>query len=323
MKIPNARALSRLGPRGTLGLALQALAEEDDRAVALTADLAITAGLERFRQSYPDRFFNVGIAEQNLVGVASGLAEGGWTPFAVTFANFAALRANEMVRHHLGYMQQNVKLVGIGAGFAMGQFGTTHYSVEDVGALRSIPNLAIVAPADCSEVVDAVFTVARMEGPVYLRLNGVPSMPSVEQQSSSFEIGKARELRRGEDIILLAAGSMVARSLDAATILSGQGLDVGVLNMHTIKPLDNESVRAAAGNAGVLATVEEHSVVGGLGSAVLECLADCADRPPLLRVGVNDTYPKVGNYDWVLEYCGLTAEAIAETVSKFHAQWTL
>jgi transketolase len=316
VKIPNSRGLSRLGPRGTFGLALQAVAEANPKVLGLTADLAITAGMERFKAAYPDRFLNVGIAEQNLLGVAAGLADDGWVPFAVTFANFASMRACEFVRHHMGYMQQNIKLVGIGAGFAMGQFGTTHYSLEDVGALRSIPNLTIVAPADCSEVVDAVTAAASIEGPVYLRLNGVPSMPSVEQ-AGQFEIGSARQLTSGADVTFIATGSMVARCLAAAELLRSEGMEAGVVNMHTIKPLDVSAIRQVASEAGVIVTVEEHSRLGGLGSAVAEILGSMAFKPRLLTLGVDDVFPPVGSYEYVLAQCGLTAEAIASNTTDF------
>ena len=314
MKIPNAKALSRLGPRGTFGLALQAVAEENPRVLGISADLAVTAGMDRFRVTYPERFFNVGIAEQNLLGIASGLADDGWVPFAVTFANFAALRANEFVRHHMAYMGQNIKLVGIGAGFAMGQFGTTHYSIEDVSALRGMPNLTIVAPADCAEVVAAVRAAAAMEGPIYLRLNGAPSMPMVDQADTAFELGKARRLSAGTDATVFAAGSMVAPSLKAAAALADRGLSIGVTNMHTIKPLDTEAVLEAARGSELIITAEEHSVIGGLGGAVAEYLSSLGVATPLLRLGVGDRFPRVGNYGWVIAECGLDSIGIADSI---------
>lgn len=314
MKLPNARGLSRLGPRGTFGMALQAVAEENDKVLGLSADLAVTAGMERFRQTYPDRFFNVGIAEQNLVGVASGLAEDGWVPFAVTFANFAAMRACEMVRHHMGYMRQNVKLVGIGAGFAMGQFGTTHYSIEDLSVLRAIPNLTIVSPADCSEAVEAVRYAAEFDGPVYLRLNGIPSMPPVDQGQTEFKFGLARRLQDGSDVAIVATGSMVDRSRKAAALLAERGVSTAVVNMHTVKPLDSAELSKVADEKRLVVTVEEHSVIGGLGAAVAEQLSTLQPGVPLLRIGVADVFPKVGNYEWVLDQCGLTPEGIADQV---------
>ena len=317
MKLPSARGLSRLGPRGTFGVALLAAAEGNDRIVGLTADLAITAGMARFRAQMPERFFNVGIAEQNLVGVAAGLADDGWIPFAVTFATFAAMRSCEFVRHHLGYMRQNVKMVGIGAGFAMGQFGTTHYSLEDIAVLRAIPNLTIVSPADCSEVYEAVHALSRSGTPAYLRLSGIPSMPVVVQDGTEFRIGHARVLRTGSDVTLIAAGSMVAAALGAADQMSSRGLSVGVVNMHTVKPLDEPALMGLVGQTGALVTVEEHSVLGGLGGAVAEVLAALPEGPPVLRLGVTDSFPRVGSYEYVLEQCGLTERAIEASVVKW------
>jgi transketolase len=317
MKVPSARGLSRLGPRGTFGVALLAAAQDNDRVVGLTADLAITAGMERFRVQMPDRFINVGIAEQNLVGVAAGLADDGWIPFAVTFANFAAMRSCEFVRHHLGYMQQNIKMVGIGAGFAMGQFGTTHYSLEDVAVLRAIPNLTIVSPADCSEVYEAVHAMALSTSPTYLRLSGAPSMAEVDQAGTDYRVGKARVLGRGSDVTLVATGSMVAVARGAADQLTAHGLSVGLINMHTIKPIDGPALLDLVGQTAALVTVEEHSVLGGLGGAVAEFMSGLKGAPPLLRLGVDDRFPKVGSYEYVLEQCGLTDRSVSASVVKW------
>lgn len=312
MSLPNARALSRLGPRGTFGVALLDQAEHDPRVLAVTADLAITAGLDRFQTTHPGRLINVGIAEQNLLGIAAGLADEGWVSFAVTFGNFAAMRACEFVRHHLSYMQANVKLVGIGAGFAMGQFGTTHFSLEDVSVLRAMPGLTIISPADCGEVVEAVRAVAAHEGPLYLRLCGAPSMPVVDQGETTFELGRARVLSTGADAAFIAWGSMVHRSIEAARLLGEQSISAGVINMHTVKPLDTAAIDQAVASAPLVVTVEEHSVIGGLGGAVAEYISDRHPGTRLVRIGVNDAFPKVGSYSWILEQCGLTAEAIAQ-----------
>ena len=316
-KIPNARGLSRLGPRGTFGVAILAAAEADPQVVGVTADLAITAGLERFRLKHPERLLNVGIAEQNLVGIAAGLADDGWLPFAVTFANFAALRSNEFVRHHLGYMRQDVVLVGIGAGFAMGQFGTTHYSIEDISALRAVPNLTIVSPGDCTEVYDAVLALSAEPRPCYLRLSGAPSMRAVDQGGTTFRIGHARVLSSGTDVTIIGTGSMLSVAAGAAELLRQAGLSVGVVNVHTIKPLDEDAVRGLVGTTGMVVTVEEHSVVGGLGAAVAEVLAESGDSPPHHRIGVLDEFPKVGSYEFVLAECGLTDSAVADRITAW------
>lgn len=315
MSMPSPRGLSRLGPRGTFGVALLAAAQENNRIIGLTADLAITAGMERFRRQLPERFINVGIAEQNLVGTSAGLASDGWVPFAVTFANFAAMRSCEFVRHHLGYMRQNVKLVGIGAGFAMGQFGTTHYSLEDMAVLRAIPNITIVSPADCTEVYEAVFALAASDSPAYLRLSGVPSMPVVAQEGTEFRIGRARVLQEGSDLTLVATGSMVSVALKAADLLRSRGFSVGVINMHTVKPVDEAALVALVGQTAAVVTIEEHSTIGGLGGAVAEVLVAVPDGPPVLRLGVPDCFPKVGSYEYVLEQCGLTAHSLDAVIA--------
>ena len=317
MNIPNPRSLSRLGPRGTFGLALLDLALKNEKIVGLSADLAVTAGMDRFRTAVPERFFNVGIAEQNLIGVAAGLADDDWLPFAVTFANFAAMRGCEFVRHHLGYMQQNVVVVGIGAGFAMGQFGTTHYSLEDVGVLRSIPNLTIISPSDGSEIYEAMTAIAESPRPTYLRLNGAPGMAPVDQGSTKFVIGQARVLAEGKDVCLIASGSMVAVAIDASKRLLDKGINAQVINMHTIKPLDEGVVLHAAESNVPIVTIEEHSIIGGLGSAVAETLSDCGTPSRLLRLGVDDRFPKVGGYQYVLDQLGLNGESVAERVIAF------
>ncbi len=296
-------------------MALLAAAEKDEAVIGLTADLAITAGLERMRLSMPDRIINVGIAEQNLVGMSAGFAADGWKPYAVTFANFAAMRSCEFVRHHLGYLQHPVTVVGIGAGFAMGQFGTTHYSLEDVSVLRAIPNLTILSPADCDEVWETVEALAAAPRPAYLRLSGAPSMRLVDQSDAPFRIGAARELAIGADLTLVATGSMVSVAVAVASRLrTDRELDVGVVNVHTIKPLDVDTLDNLSSTTARLVTIEEHSVVGGLGAAVAETISRHPTAPPLLRLGVVDTFPKVGSYEWVLEQCGLTDEGAYRSI---------
>lgn len=317
IQVPSARQLARLGPRGSFGLALLTAAQADEKVVALTADLATTAGLDRFRGAHPDRLVNVGIAEQTLVGMASAFADDGWTPFAVTFANFAALRGAEFVRHHLGYLRAPVTVVGIGAGFVMGQFGTSHYSLEDVAALRSIPNLSIVSPADCSEVFDAVLALAAHPRPCYLRLAGAGGPDMVDQGGTEFHLGQARTLRTGSDVTIVATGPMVSVAVSAAELLSSRGLSVGVVNMHTVKPLDSATLAVVADTTDTIVTLEEHSVLGGLGSAVAEELAARPGSPPLLRIGVPDRFPAVGSYEFVLGQIGLTDRSVAERITSW------
>ncbi|EPX1412056.1 transketolase family protein, partial [Cronobacter sakazakii] len=263
--------------------------------------------------TFPERFFNLGIAEQNLIGVAAGMASQGLVPFATTFANFAALRACEQMRHYLGYLQENVKVVGLASGFAMGMFGTTHYGIEDIATLRAISGLTILSPADATATAQLTELAARHHGPVYLRLTGGMRTPVVYREQTVFELGKAMRLRDGEDIALVATGSMVAVALKAAEALEAHGLRCAVVDMHTIKPLDTDTLKSLFDRR-LLVTLEEHSVVGGLGGAVAEYLAEQGGAPRLLRLGIPQGYGPAGEYAWMLEQCGLTAPQVTQQI---------
>lgn len=309
------RTWSMLGQRGTFGVTLEKLGEEDENIVALSADLCNTSGLDRFAAKFPSRFINTGIAEQNLIGVAAGIADEGRIPFATTFANFAALRACEMVRHFMGYMKCNIKLVGLGAGFAMEYFGNTHYGIEDIAAIRSIPNIVILSPADGMEVRKCVEAAVLHEGPVYIRLTGIMNQPIVHRKDFNFEIGKALTLKDGKEILILATGSMVDRALKAAKLLETEEVSAKVIDVHTIKPFDKGLLESLAEEK-LIVTVEEHSVKGGLGSTVAELLAQYSKHSPLLTLGIGEGYIKAGDYSYMLEQHGLTAEGISHKILK-------
>ena len=304
------RMLSMLGQRGAFGTALLECAQKEERIVALSADLCNTSGLYRFRSAFPDRFFNVGIAEQNLIGVAAGLAAEGRIPVATTFANFAALRACEQVRHFMGYMRENVKLVGFGAGFSFGMFGTTHYGVEDVAAIRSIPNVSIVSPADGLSVVKAVEAMVSHDGPVYLRLTGGMNNPIVYKQDFDFQIGKAISVCDGDDIAILASGSMVSTAVRVREMLLADGISAAVMDFHTIKPLDCESIEKVCLKR-LVVTIEEHARIGGLGSAVAEYLSRSPSHQRQLIFGSEDEYLHAGSPGYMLKAHGLEAESIS------------
>jgi len=307
------RTLSMLGQRGTFGQALLELASRDSRIVALSADLCTTSGLDRFKAGYPGRFINTGIAEQNLLGVAAGAADAGLVPFATTFANFASLRACEMVRHYMSYMQCNVKLVGLAAGFAMELFGNTHYGVEDIAALRAMPNLLILSPADGLETVKCVEAAAAVDGPVYLRLSGIMNAPIVYRADYSFTPGQAVILREGGDVALYATGSMVASALKAAEELAKKECQAQVVNMHTIKPLD-QAMLGLGVDCRLIVSIEEHSVVGGLGTAIAEALIEQGNTRKILKIGIPQKYFKAGSYEYMLYQAGLTVPQIVSTV---------
>ena len=315
IKKSSTRIWSKLGSRGTFGAAILELAKEHDDFYAMSADLCTSSGLDRFKEAYPARFINVGIAEQNMIGVAAGLAKDGTPVFVTSFAPFISMRASEQVRMNLGYMQLNVKAVGLGCGLIMGYLGNSHYGLEDVAVMRAIPNMTIVSPADCTEIVKAVEAIKDFNGPVYLRLTGGPNNPIVYKENFDFEIGKANVLQSGEDVAIIAAGTMVYHSLQAAELLKEEGITATVIDMHTIKPLDTEAIEKVL-NHKLLVTVEEHTVVGGLGSAVAEYIAPIKEKPAHILIGINDCFPHAGDYDYLLEQCGLTANQITKKIMQ-------
>jgi transketolase len=315
LKTHRARMWSKLGQRGTFGTVMLDIGDALEKVVVLTGDLANTSGLDRFSVKYPSRFYNIGIAEQNMVGVAAGMASEGLIPFASTFATFASMRSLEQARVHMGYMKLNVKLVGLASGFAMGQFGNTHYAIEDISIFRAIPNITVLSPADTYEVAKCVEAAALHEGPVYLRLTGVMNNPIVYSEDYPFEIGKAIELKSGSDVSIIATGSMVEPSLRAAEMLNEHSISAGVLNIHTLKPIDKNAVIQATKNA-LVVTVEEHNIIGGLGSAVSECLSEVGSSSRQLFIGVADRFIAAGNYPYLLQQNGLTATQIAGSILK-------
>ena len=309
------RMLSMLGQRGVLGYTLHDLGSTRSDIVALSADLCNTSGLDRFLAAYPDRVINVGIAEQNMIGVAAGLADQGYVPFATTFANFATMRACEWVRHFMGYMKCNVKLVGFGAGFAMELFGNTHYGIEDIAAIRSIPNITIFSPADGLEVAKCVYAAAESKEPTYIRLSGKMNNPIIHKRNIVFEPGKMIRLREGKEISIFATGSMVSIGMNACSLLEEDNIDCSLYDVHTIKPIDKMLPEYTKGKK-LIVTAEEHSVVGGLGSTVAEEISNYRNTPPLLRLGIEVGYKKAGDYQYMLDQNRLNARNMAEDIKK-------
>lgn len=313
-KKSNIKLWSRLGSCGAFGFAANELAQTNDKVLMVTSDLCFYSGLDRFKSQYPNKLFNVGIAEQNMVGVASGLANEGFIPFATTYATFASARCADQVRVNMGYMNLNVKLVGLTAGLSVGILGPTHISIEDIAIMRSIPNVIILSPADCAETIKATIAASKIDAPVYLRLSGPMNNPIVYTDDYDFEIGKAITLLEGKDISIISTGTMVYNSLKAAKILKEKySICASVINMHTIKPLDKNEVDMAC-KSNLIVTVEEHSKIGGLGSAVSEYLSEKTNKPPQLILGLSDEYKHAGSYDYLIQQYGLTPEKIAENI---------
>jgi transketolase len=306
---------SRFGSRAMLGQAILALAETTPNLMVLSADLGSSSGLDRFKLAYPDRFLNVGIAEQNMIGMAAGLAKEGFVVFATSFAPFVSMRASEQVRMNLGYMNLNVKAVAIGSGVSMAYLGNSHYGLEDAAIMRTIPNLTVVSPADCGEIVKTVFAAAAHRGPMYIRLTGATNNPIVYHEDYAFELGKSITVRTGSDLTIFACGSMVYESLEAARMLETEGVSAAVVNMHTLKPLDTAAIDRACASSRLIVTVEEHTIIGGLGGAIAEYKTTLRGPPPQLTIGLPDEFGKAGEYRYVLESHGLAGPQIARRVA--------
>ncbi|MDQ0285118.1 transketolase [Desulfofundulus luciae] len=306
--------MKKIATRDAYGEALVELGRENPDVVVLDADLAKSTKTIGFAKYFPERFFDMGIAEQNMIGTAAGLAAAGKIPFCSTFAIFATGRAFEIIRNSVAYSRLNVKIAASHAGITVGEDGGSHQSVEDIALMRSLPNMTVFVPADAVETRAAVRAAVQIQGPVYIRL-GRPGVPVLHGDDFHFEPGRAVTMREGNDATIIATGIMVATALEAAGLLEQEGIRVRVVNMHTIKPLDEEAVIAAARETGVIVTAEEHSVIGGLGGAVAETV--CARHPvPVYRVGVPDVFGESGKPGELLEKYGLTAAHLAARVRE-------
>ncbi len=301
--------------RYAYGEALLELGSQRTEVVVLDADLYKSTRTVLFRDAFPERFIDVGISEADMVSTAAGMAATGLIPFCNSFAMFITSICYLPIRTQIAYPGLPVKLVGSSAGLTQGPDGASHQSLEDIALMRILPNVAVVSPADEVETRQATFAIADWPGPVYMRLGRYP-VPCLFDDGHRFEIGKATTLRDGGDVALLATGHMVCKALDAAELLARDRIEARVINISTIKPLDEAVVQKAASEAGLLVSVEEHSVIGGLGSAVAECVSGIANAPPLLRLGVRDAFGESGLADELLEKHRLTGQLIAADVRR-------
>lgn len=304
----------KIATRQAYGQALVKLGAENKDVVVLDADLSKSTKTELFARAFPERFFNMGIAEQNMIGTAAGLALAGKIPFVSSFAIFATGRAFEQVRNSIAYPALNVKIAASHAGISVGEDGASHQSIEDLALMRVLPNMSVIVPADAAQTAAAVVAASAHQGPVYLRL-GRPAVPQLYSQDYEFHLGRADVLQDGQDAAVIACGLMVAPALEAAALLAPRGVTVMVINMATIKPLDVEAVVRAARETGAVVTAEEHSIIGGLGSAVAEVLVE-KYPVPMQRVGIRDTFGESGRPQELLEKYGLTARHIVEAVER-------
>ena len=309
--------MNKIPMRDGYGKALLKLIGDGKPVVALDADVAKSTRTVWVRDQYPEHFLDMGIAEQDMVGTASGLALGGIIPFASTYGVFLAGRAWDQIRTTVCYNNLNVKLAGAHAGISVGPDGATHQALEDVALMRVLPNMTVVVPCDAVETEKATLALAEREGSCYIRF-GREAVPVITDEDSPFEIGKANVLRDGKDAVLFANGAMVYEGLEAAKQLAGEGIDLMVINLHTVKPLDQEAVLAAARKTGRVITAEEHQAAGGMGSAVAECLAQ--HYPVPMRIlGMQDGFGESGAPDELMKRYGLSSDAIYQAVKDFVA----
>jgi transketolase len=302
-------------PRQTFGEALLEAARNNRHIVALSADSSSGSGMTPFKEKFPERHFEFGIMEQGIMGFAAGLATTGKIPFFAAIAPFVTARPFEMFRNDLGYMRQNVKVVGRSAGLTYSDLGATHQSLDDIAIIRTIPGVTVINPGDPIDIVKAVHAAAEHQGPVYIKI-GAPKMPVLMDEDYAFQIGKGVVMEAGSDITIIATGTLLAKAVAATKILQAKGIHPRLINMHTIKPLDRELVLRAAAETGKIVTVEEGYLAGGLGSCIAELLA--TEHPtPMKMLGVDDQYAATGPYEDLLSHLGLQGEQIAETVERF------
>jgi transketolase len=279
----------------------------------LTADMGKPTGMGRFKNRYPERFVNVGIAEQNLIGMAAGIASEGHRVVASAQAAFISMRSFEQVRQYAGYMKLPLVLVGVAGGFGLTFFGNTHYAIEDMALMRTIPGMTVLSPSDAGQAAKAISAALAAGKPTYIRCTAGLNIPSLYETDYTFVPGRAIDLKAGSDVAIHATGAVVANALEAARLLDQQGISTAVIDVHTIKPLDTVCLQRH-GDVRLMVSVEEHNIIGGLGGAIAEQLASQSKHPPLLKLGVQDRFYTPGDYPYLIEQAGLSADSIARQV---------
>lgn len=308
----NIKLMSMAGQGGSIfGITLMELMKERNDLIVLSSDMSTPAGLDKFKAAYPDNFMNMGIAEQNMIGTAAGLTEEGYKCICVAQACFITMRSFEQIRQYCGYMQLPLVIVGIGSGVSLQYMGNTHYAIEDIALMRTIPGMQVIAPCDAYEATKAFEYAVKCKHPVYIRLYGGTSIPAVFTEKTIFEGGKAIKLRDGTDIQIIATGSMVGQAMKVAEELTAEGVEASVADMHTIKPLDTDAIEY---DKKLIVALEEHNIIGGLGSAVAETICKKYDHPKLLALGINDRFLPVGGYPYIMQQCGLDVESIMNQI---------
>jgi len=312
----NIKLWSSIGPRATFGLSMLDLIKKYNDLMILTCDVSTSAGLDRFRKQHPDNYLDLGIAEQNLIGVAAGLASEKFKVITTTFAPFQVIRCCEQIKVNLGYMKEKITMVGLASGLVLGNLGFTHCCIEDIGILRSIPNLKIISPSDSLETIKAIEASINDTSSCYIRLTGGSNNPIINKKDYDFKIGKSILLTEGKDILIISAGSILSECIEVAETLKNENLSTTVINMHTIKPIDEEEIIKHSKNKKLIVTIEEHNIIGGLGSAVAETISKDNKISNLLRLGIQDSYSKSGSYNYLKKINRLVPEKIIEDIKK-------
>jgi transketolase len=310
------KLLSTIGPRATFGTYLNDVIKNKSDLIVMSSDTSTSAGLDKFKRVNPNNYVEIGIAEQNLIGVAAGLASQGMDVITTTFSPFQTLRCCEQIKVNLGYMKEKVIMVGLASGISLGSLGFTHCSIEDIGVLRSIPNITILSPADCYEVTKCIDAAINHNQSVYIRLTGESNCPIVYEEDYNFEIGKCIELKKGDDISLVATGSMVKTALEVSNELEKINISASVINVHTIKPIDESFLIEKIKKKNMVATLEEHNKYGGLGSAISEIITSNSLNKKQLFFGINDTYKNAGGYEYLKKEYNLLGADIFKTIKK-------
>ena len=300
--------------RSGFGDGLTELGKSNPNVVALCADLTGSLKMNEFKKNHPERFFQIGVAEANMIGIAAGLTIGGKIPFTGTFANFSTGRVYDQIRQSIAYSGKNVKICASHAGLTLGEDGATHQILEDIGLMKMLPGMVVINPCDYNQTKAATIAIADYKGPVYLRF-GRPSVPIFTPENQTFEIGKAIQLQEGTDVTIIATGHLVWEALEAAKALNEKGISADILNIHTIKPLDEEIILKSVSKTGCIVTAEEHNKLGGLGESVARCLATNVPTPQEF-IATNDTFGESGTPAQLMEKYGLSADAIVKAVIK-------
>jgi transketolase len=307
---------SSLGMRATFGMIAMDLAEKYPELIITTSDVSTSAGLDRYKNKFPNQYVDVGIAEQNLIGVSTGLSSEGFKVISTTFSPFQTLRCAEQIKVNLGYMKQKICMVGLASGLVLGNLGFTHCSIEEIGVLRSIPNISIVVPSDPFELFKVLKEAVNYKNSLYIRLTAGTNTRIINSKDYKFKIGKAIEIMSGSDVAIISCGNILGNCIDAAVSLRKNKISCSVINMHTIKPLDKKKIFEISKKFKLIITVEEHNIIGGLGSAVAEVLSGVISNTKLVRLGADDHYSSGGSYEYLKNIYGLSVQKIIRTILK-------